>query len=117
MTEKYDRHVTWSRRSFLKTGTLIVLKPAMPFALLPAALAQSFEGKTSRQPADQSQPPSPVWMKDLIIYEVATKGFTSPRGAESGTFNSLRSRLTYLQDLGITGIWLTGHSLCDPHRS
>ena len=54
-------------------------------------------------------------MKDLIIYEVATKGFTSPRGAESGTFNSLRSRLTYLQELGITGIWLTGYSLCDPH--
>jgi hypothetical protein len=55
-------------------------------------------------------------MKDLIIYEVATKGFTSPRGAESGTFNSLRSRLTYLQELGITGIWMTGYSLCDPHH-
>lgn len=55
-------------------------------------------------------------MKNLIIYEVATKGFTSPRGPESGTFNSLRSRLDYLQHLGITGIWLTGYCLCDPHH-
>jgi len=116
MAEKYDRHVTWSRRSFLKAGTLIALKPAMPLAVLPAALAQQPAGKTSLQSRDRSQPASPVWMKDLIIYEVATKGFTSPHGAESGTFNSLRSRLIYLQELGITGIWLTGYSLCDPHH-
>lgn len=57
---------------------------------------------------------SPGWIKDLIIYEIATKGFTSPEGPESGTFRSLQSRLAYLQDLGINGIWLTGHSLSDP---
>jgi hypothetical protein len=52
-------------------------------------------------------------MKDLIVIEVAPKGFTSPHGPESGTFNSLRARLPYLQDLGVTGMWLTGNSLCD----
>jgi hypothetical protein len=88
----------------------------MPIAVLPAALAQQPMGMALRRTADRSQPASPDWMKDLIIYEVATKGFTSPRGAESGTFNSLRSRLAYLQELGITGIWLTGYSLCDPHH-
>ena len=116
MTERYDRHVTWSRRSFLKAGTLIALKPAIPMEALSVALAQPLGGKASPQPLDRNQPASPVWMKDLIIYEVATKGFTSPRGAESGTFNSLRSRLSYLQELGITGMWLTGYSLCDPHH-
>ncbi len=55
-------------------------------------------------------------MKDLIIYEIATKGFTSPRGPESGNFASLRAKLPYLEDLGITGIWLSGYSLCDPHH-
>jgi hypothetical protein len=55
-------------------------------------------------------------MKDLVIYEVATKGFTSPNGPESGTFNSLRDKLAYLEELGITGIWLTGYSLCDDHH-
>src|SRR5688572_10033387 len=55
-------------------------------------------------------PPAPEWMKDLVIYEIATKAFTSPNGPGSGTFSSLKERLPYLQDLGITGIWLTGHS-------
>jgi hypothetical protein len=58
---------------------------------------------------------SPAWMKDLIVYEIAPKGFTSPNGPESGTFNSLKARLPYLHDLGITGIWLAGHSLAPPH--
>jgi Alpha amylase, catalytic domain len=57
---------------------------------------------------------APAWLNDLILYEVATKGFTSPNGPESGTFDSLREKLPYLHELGITGIWLTGHSLSDP---
>lgn len=61
----------------------------------------------------QNEPRSPEWVKDLIIYEIATKGFTSPKGPESGTFASLKEKLEYLQELGITGIWLTGHSLSD----
>ena len=57
---------------------------------------------------------TPEWARDLVIYEIATKGFTSPNGPESGTFNSLKEKLPYLQDLGINAIWLTGHSLSDP---
>ena len=60
--------------------------------------------------------PSPIGARDLIIYEIATKGFTSPNGPESGTFKSLQARLPYLQELGITGIWLSGHSLADAHH-
>jgi glycosidase len=56
----------------------------------------------------------PAWAKDLIIYEIAPKGFTSPNGAESGTFNSLKDKMPYLKDLGINGIWLAGYSLSDP---
>jgi hypothetical protein len=52
----------------------------------------------------------PVWTKDLVIYEIATKGFTSPSGPETGNFKSMRERLDHLQKLGITGIWLTGYS-------
>jgi glycosidase len=57
---------------------------------------------------------SPGWIKDLIIYEIATKGFTSPAGPESGTFNSLKEKIPCLRNLGITGVWLTGHHLCAP---
>jgi hypothetical protein len=59
-------------------------------------------------------PPVPAWIDDLVVYEIATKGFTSPSGPESGTFDSLREKLPYVRDLGATGIWLTGHSLSDP---
>lgn len=61
-----------------------------------------------------SDPINPQWSKDLVIYEIATKGFTSPNGPESGTFQSLKEKLPYLEDLGINAIWLTGHSLSDP---
>lgn len=57
---------------------------------------------------------APDWLRNLILYEIATKSYTSPNGPESGTFESLRARLPYLQELGVTGIWLTGHSLSDP---
>lgn len=57
---------------------------------------------------------TPEWAKDLVIYEVAIKGFTSPNGPESGTFNSLKEKMVYHEELGINGIWLTGHSLSDP---
>jgi hypothetical protein len=59
---------------------------------------------------------SPEWTKDLVIYVVATKAFTSPNGPESGTFESLKAKLPYLQELGVTGVWLTGHSLSDPRH-
>ena len=58
--------------------------------------------------------PGPSWVKDLVIYEIATKSFTSPNGPESGTFASLQTRLPHLRALGINAIWLTGHSLSDP---
>lgn len=57
---------------------------------------------------------APSYIDDLIIYEIATKSFTSPNGPESGTFVSLMEKLPYLADLGITGIWLSGHQWCDP---
>jgi len=56
---------------------------------------------------------SPEWTRNLIVYEVATKGFTSPDGPESGTFRSMQAKLSHLQELGVNGIWLTGHSLAD----
>lgn len=59
---------------------------------------------------------TPDYIRDLVIYEINTRGFTSPDGPESGTFNSLREKIGYLQELGITGIWLTGHHLCDANH-
>jgi hypothetical protein len=60
-----------------------------------------------------AKPEEPDWLPGLIIYELSTRAFTSPNGPESGTFVSLAERLNYLRDLGITGIWLTGHNWAD----
>jgi hypothetical protein len=98
-----------SRRSFLRIGAAGLIGTSR----LPKSSGQPrAAGQESITPV---QPSTPAWAQDLIIYEIATKGFTSPNGPETGTFNSLKTRLPYLEELGITGIWLTGHSLADPH--
>jgi len=83
------------------------------FALL---LLGSIRANAAEPPSVPAWRQSPAWTKDLVIYEIATKAFSSPNGPESGTFESLKARLPYLQELGVTGIWLTGHSLSDPHH-
>jgi hypothetical protein len=56
---------------------------------------------------------TPEWSRDLIIYELSPKSFTSPRGPETGTFKSTMEKIPYLADLGVTGIWLAGHNWAD----
>lgn len=55
---------------------------------------------------------APKELENSIIYEIATKNFTSPEGAETGTFSSLEEKIPYIAELGINVIWLTGHQLC-----
>lgn len=55
---------------------------------------------------------APKELENSIIYEIATKNFTSPNGAETGTFSSLEEKIPYIAELGINVIWLTGHQLC-----
>ncbi|HTV54759.1 MAG TPA: alpha-amylase family glycosyl hydrolase [Terriglobia bacterium] len=105
--------VSGSRRDFFRVAAGGLAGLSTPFT---ARLSARQSAPPGLGPRTFIQPPSPKWVKDLIIYEIATKGFTSPRGPESGTFDSLRSKLPYLQELGITGIWLTGYSLGDPHH-
>ncbi|MDR3792829.1 MAG: alpha-amylase family glycosyl hydrolase [Terracidiphilus sp.] len=96
----------------MKAGTLLALAPSFPM-LADVVDPSHHIGRGLARHTSAIQPPAPEWMKELVIYEIATKGFTSPNGPESGTFKSLRAKLPYLQELGINGLWLTGYSLCD----
>jgi hypothetical protein len=62
---------------------------------------------------------APEWTRDLVIYEINPYAFTSPNGAGdgsgSGTFASTREKLPYLQDLGITALWLAGYCPATTH--
>jgi len=48
----------------------------------------------------------PLWYKDAIIYEVHVKAFFDSSNDGVGDFKGLTSRLDYLQELGITCLWL-----------
>ncbi len=48
----------------------------------------------------------PLWYKDAVIYEVHVRAFADSNDDGIGDFPGLLSRLDYLQDLGVTCIWL-----------
>lgn len=48
----------------------------------------------------------PLWYKDAIIYELHVKTFFDSDGDGSGDFRGLMRKLDYLEDIGITAIWL-----------
>lgn len=48
----------------------------------------------------------PLWYKDAIIYELHVRTFQDSNGDGIGDFPGLISRLDYLQELGVTCLWL-----------
>ncbi len=48
----------------------------------------------------------PLWYKDAIIYEIHVRAFYDSNGDGMGDFPGLTAKLDYLQDLGVTAIWL-----------
>jgi maltose alpha-D-glucosyltransferase/alpha-amylase len=48
----------------------------------------------------------PLWYKDAIIYELHVRAFSDSNNDGIGDFPGLISRLDYLQDLGVTCIWI-----------
>jgi maltose alpha-D-glucosyltransferase / alpha-amylase len=50
--------------------------------------------------------PDPLWYKDAIIYELHVRAFKDSNADGVGDFPGLLQKLDYLQDLGVTCIWL-----------
>jgi maltose alpha-D-glucosyltransferase / alpha-amylase len=48
----------------------------------------------------------PLWYKDAIIYELHVRAFFDSNDDGIGDFAGLTQKLDYLQDLGITAVWL-----------
>ncbi len=51
-------------------------------------------------------PDDPEWYKDAIIYEVHVRAFNDTNGDGMGDFKGLTEKLDYLEDLGVTAVWL-----------
>jgi maltose alpha-D-glucosyltransferase/alpha-amylase len=54
----------------------------------------------------QASATDPLWYKDAVIYELHVRAFADSNDDGIGDFPGLLSRLDYLQDLGVTCIWL-----------
>ncbi len=48
----------------------------------------------------------PQWYQDAVIYEVHVRAFCDAEGDGHGNFRGLSQKLDYLQNLGITAVWL-----------
>ena len=54
-----------------------------------------------------SQPQNdPLWYKDAVIYQLHIKTFYDSNGDGIGDFKGLTEKLGYLQELGVTALWL-----------
>src|SRR5262250_2493498 len=49
---------------------------------------------------------NPQWYKDAVIYEVHVRAFCDGNGDGIGDFPGLTEKLDYLQDLGVSVLWL-----------
>jgi maltose alpha-D-glucosyltransferase / alpha-amylase len=52
------------------------------------------------------RPDDPEWYKDAVIYEVPIRAFYDATGDGMGDFRGLTEKLDYLEDLGVTALWL-----------
>ena len=55
------------------------------------------------------QPPTStdeLWYKDAIIYQLHVKAFADSNNDGIGDFAGLTEKLDYLQELGVTTLWL-----------
>ncbi len=54
----------------------------------------------------EPQSPTPDWYKDVVIYQLHIKSFCDGNGDGIGDFQGLLSKLDYLENLGVTALWL-----------
>jgi maltose alpha-D-glucosyltransferase/alpha-amylase len=76
----------------------------LSLGLQPAARRER-EGKHV-MPKRPGSATDPLWYKDAIVYELHVRAFKDGNGDGVGDFSGLIQRLDYLQDLGVTCLWL-----------
>src|SRR5678815_5226711 len=48
----------------------------------------------------------PLWYKDALIYQLHVRSYADSNNDGVGDFSGLTGKLDYLQDLGVTAIWV-----------
>ncbi|MFN8534023.1 MAG: maltose alpha-D-glucosyltransferase [Dehalococcoidia bacterium] len=60
----------------------------------------------STHPSERGSARDPLWYKDAVIYEVYVRAFRDSNRDGTGDFGGLIDKLDYIQDLGVTAIWV-----------
>jgi maltose alpha-D-glucosyltransferase/alpha-amylase len=55
---------------------------------------------------ESEQNENPQWYRDAVIYQLHVKTFFDGNGDGLGDFRGLQGKLDYLQELGVTALWL-----------
>src|SRR3984885_7135384 len=72
-----------------------------------SGLAACLAGAAISTCAANAQPaPDSTWWKHAMIYEIYPRSFQDSNGDGLGDLNGIRSRLDYLQQLGVDTIWI-----------
>ncbi len=58
---------------------------------------------TTAKPIAES---NPLWFKDAVIYQIHVRAYHDANGDGIGDFRGLTEKLDYIQNLGVTAIWL-----------
>jgi maltose alpha-D-glucosyltransferase / alpha-amylase len=62
--------------------------------------------KTAKPVKPDVLPDDPLWYKDAVIYELHVRAFMDSNGDGMGDFQGLTEKLDYLEDLGVTALWV-----------
>ena len=62
--------------------------------------------RAKKTPRDFSLDDDPLWYKDAVIYELHVRAFSDGNADGIGDFPGLTEKLDYLNDLGVTALWL-----------
>jgi maltose alpha-D-glucosyltransferase / alpha-amylase len=93
-----------------ETAKSIARDTAQPYHDPAAARPQQGERLASsidaREMPAAAQDGDELWYKDAIIYQLHVKAFADSNNDGIGDFAGLTEKLDYLQDLGVTALWL-----------
>ncbi|MCF7763334.1 MAG: maltose alpha-D-glucosyltransferase [Verrucomicrobia bacterium] len=62
--------------------------------------------RTVKKPTDTQADKDPLWYKKAVIYQAHVRAFSDSDANGIGDFRGLTAKLDYLQDLGVTAVWL-----------
>ncbi len=99
----------------IATLLLCACQPAAEQAKPNSAASDKITSTTSTADADPNESSAATaaasankaWWQDAVFYQIWPRSFADSNADGHGDFNGIRSKLSYLQDLGVDALWLT----------